>query len=84
MGFYQKLTTTFWCVVGYLCGGLMLITPFLFYQDDYVCSPNETSQSCFDYVCGLPVDLRAKHIPEPSIYSLANQFGDFRCSSEKL
>lgn len=36
-GNYQKLTTLVYCIIGYLCGGLMLIIPFLFYQDPYEC-----------------------------------------------
>lgn len=36
-GKYQKITMIFWCLVCYLCGGITLITPFLFYQDPYVC-----------------------------------------------
>lgn len=36
-GNYQKLTTLIYCIIGYLCGGLMLIIPFLFYQDPYEC-----------------------------------------------
>ena len=37
-GRYQKAITFIWCIVGYLCGGLMLIIPFLYYQDPYVCN----------------------------------------------
>jgi hypothetical protein len=42
MGNYQKISTIFWCITGYLCGGLMLITPFLFYQDPYNCHDDPT------------------------------------------
>lgn len=86
MGNYQKLTTLFWCVVGYLCGGLMLITPFLFFQDPYSCLPSElpAGSTCFDYVCGLEADKRSHFVPTPSMYSLANEFGDYRCAKEKM
>lgn len=31
MGNYQCITVIIMCLIGYLCGGLMLITPYLFY-----------------------------------------------------
>lgn len=52
-GNYQKLTTLVYCIVGYLCGGLMLIIPFLFYQDPYECKETVIGSTCFDYVCNL-------------------------------
>ena len=60
-GTYQKVSTLLWCVIGYICGGLMLITPFLFYQDPYVC-PDDISQ-CQSYVCGLKPTEREAFIP---------------------
>ena len=46
MGKYQKLTVALWCLVGYLTGGLMLITPYLFYQDPYVCGDDYSTKQC--------------------------------------
>lgn len=45
-GRYQKITTLIWCIVGYLCGGLMLIIPYLFYQDPYDCSQAGPIDNC--------------------------------------
>jgi hypothetical protein len=36
-GDYQTVTTILWCLIGYLCGGLSLIIPFIFYQLPYHC-----------------------------------------------
>jgi VIT1/CCC1 family predicted Fe2+/Mn2+ transporter len=44
MGNYQKGTVALWCLVGYLTGGLMLITPYLFFQDPYNCPDSMTSK----------------------------------------
>lgn len=80
MGKYQIIAVTIMCVLGYLTGGLMLITPYIFYQDPYQCPDSIPGSNCFDYVCSLPLDVRAAFIPaNPTIDSLANKFGDFRC-----
>ena len=52
-GRYQKITTLIYCVIGYMCGGLMLIIPFLFYEDPYDCKGDYPADSCFDEVCKL-------------------------------
>lgn len=83
-GNYQKLTTLVYCIIGYLCGGLMLIIPFLFYQDPYECKETVIGSTCFDYVCNLDPSERAAYIPPKTMYTLANEFGDYRCSNEKL
>jgi hypothetical protein len=36
-GRYQIMTIILWCLVMYLNGGLMFMTPFLFYEEPYVC-----------------------------------------------
>ena len=68
------------CVSSYLTGGLVLITPYLFYQDPYICD-GKHQKECFDFVCGLDPTDRMYYIPDPSIYTLSNKFGDFRCDS---
>jgi MFS family permease len=83
-GLYQRVTLVFWCVCSYLCTGLLLMKPFLFFEEPYLCpaSLNLDAQGCFDYVCTLPKDQRLSFIPNISISSLANQLGDFRCNVE--
>jgi OCT family organic cation transporter-like MFS transporter 4/5 len=83
-GNYQKVATLIYCFVGYLCGGLMLIIPFLFYEDPYTCSGSTEGMSCFDYVCSKSPADRAQFLPEKSMNTLANEFGDYRCSNEKM
>ena len=69
------------CTIGYLTGGLMLITPYLFYQDPYYCSNQTLQESCRKYVCSLPKEERIPFIPTAKVmYSLANHFGDYRCN----
>lgn len=36
-GRYQKITIAVWCLIMYLNGGLMFMTPFLFFEDPYDC-----------------------------------------------
>lgn len=62
MGRYQKITIALWSIISYLCGGLMLITPFLFYQDPYQCTQTTGDQSCHDFVCSLPSEQRYSYI----------------------
>lgn len=62
----------------------MLITPYLFYQDPYVCKDNLMGKSCFDYVCSLAPEDRLPYVPEASIRTIPNTFGDYRCHSEKV
>jgi hypothetical protein len=76
-GKYQKITTILWCAVGYLCGGLMLIIPYLFYEDPYVCK--DRTEGCQEYACGFEPSKRGDFVPKKTFSSLANQFGDFRC-----
>lgn len=52
-GRYQQITTLIWCIVGYLCGGLMLIIPYLFYQDPYDCTGKYAGDNCQEHVCSL-------------------------------
>ena len=42
-----------------------------------------SSKQCLDHVCALNPQQRLPFIPEPSIVSFANRFGDFRCPSER-
>lgn len=42
-GRYQIITTFLWSLTAYLCGGLLFITPFLFYQEPYQCEGDFSS-----------------------------------------
>lgn len=80
-GRYQITLGIVMSLISYLTGGMMLITPYLFYQDPYVC-PSQSllnPKSCLDFVCSKPVEERVLYIPEPSIHTLGNKFGDYRC-----
>ena len=81
-GLYQKVTLVFWSLACYLCGGLSLITPFIFFQDPYSCSSISNSSSCQDYVCSLRQDQRSKFLSTPTLRTLADKMGDYRCSEE--
>ena len=73
-------------MANYVCGGLYFITPFLFFTDNYHC-PADTplgDSSCRDYVCSLPPEQRLAYVPSPSMHTLGNEFGDYRCDSEEL
>lgn len=81
-GIYQKTTLIFWSLACYLCGGLSFITPFLFFQDPYSCSSLSNSKSCQEYVCSLPNNQRLEFLQVPSLITLADKMGDYRCSDE--
>ena len=69
------------CIGACICGQYTSVTPFLFYQDQYQCSSIPSGFiSCLEYVCSLPAGNRANYLPTPSMYTLANKFGDYRCS----
>jgi hypothetical protein len=57
-GRYQVMTITLWCLIMYLNGGLMFMTPFLFYEDPYDCEWNKTipPADCKRFVCDLHED----------------------------
>jgi hypothetical protein len=84
MGCYQRMLVVVLSIVQYLCGGLFLVAPFLFYQDPYQCTSSPDGMSCHQYVCSLNPQDRMAFIPETSLRSIPNNFGDFRCSVEKL
>ena len=55
MGFDRAILVTILSIVQYLCGGFMLIAPYIFYQDPYHCtSSTVTNMSCHEHVCSLP------------------------------
>ena len=83
VGRYQTSTFVTLCVVGYLVGGITLMTPFLFYQDPYACPPPATAKNCLHFVCKLTPVGREAYIPTPTIYSLSNKFGDYRCEADQ-
>lgn len=39
--------------------------------------------TCKAYVCGLPFEQREEFIPAPSMETLANKFGDYRCPAQQ-
>lgn len=59
------------CILGYLVGGIMLITPYIFYQDPYKCEATPLGKTCLEYVCSLPLEQRVPFIQTPTIKSLA-------------
>lgn len=40
-GKYQETTLIYWSIANYLMGGMLLIPPFLFFQDEYLCAPQQ-------------------------------------------
>lgn len=62
-GRYQVLTIVLWCFIMYLNGGLMFMTPFLFYEEPYVCPQEPIAAACKDFVCGLPESQRVDYLP---------------------
>jgi VIT1/CCC1 family predicted Fe2+/Mn2+ transporter len=57
-GNYQFRMVAIFAVINYLAGGLMLIIPFLFYQDPYSCPSLARGEDCHSYVCSLPLTER--------------------------
>ena len=53
-GNYQTILSIILCLIGFITGGIVLVTPFLFYQDPYHCSNNLVGKQCLNYVCLLP------------------------------
>lgn len=53
MGKYQVYAEVVWCVMIYMSGGLLFVTPFLFFQDPYQCSGSLSQEACLNFVCGL-------------------------------
>lgn len=56
MGNYQIFAVIMMCLIGYITGGVMLITPYIFYQDPYHCPNPIPGMTCFDYVCSFPLE----------------------------
>ena len=80
-GNYQNILTTIIFLISYLSGGCSFIFPYLFYQDPYHCPTGMNANNCKTFVCSLPADQRGPYIPEPSMKTLGNKFGDYRCDS---
>lgn len=81
MGKYQIYTQVVWCAMSYMAGGLLFITPFLFFQDPYQCQGLPEATSCLALVCSLPPAQREQYVPTPTIFSLADKFADYRCNA---
>jgi MFS family permease len=84
LGKYQMITLGFWCLCCLFCGGFEFITSYLFFEDPYECpaSLDLGGKSCFNYVCALPSEQRHPFVPLPSMSTLANNLGDYRCEEE--
>lgn len=61
MGKYQVLSFSMWCVVAYLAGGLMLMSPFLFYQSKST-STGQWSSHPSSWLESSPSSLSAESI----------------------
>ena len=83
MGRYQGQLILILALINYLQGCINFIAPYIFYQEPYSCPNSSDEASCYTKVCSLPLSERSAYIPESSIYSIPNQFGDFRCEGEK-
>lgn len=82
-GIYQKIILVLLCIGTCLNGQIIFIAPYVFYQDAYQCtSPVPGGLGCTDYVCSLPLAQRTQFIPPRTMNTLANKYGDYRCSSE--
>ena len=57
VGRYQTITFMVLCLIGYSVGGLSLMTPFIFYEDPYICK-TVTGKSCLNAVCKMPIHQR--------------------------
>lgn len=84
MGCYQRMLVIILSLVQYICGGLFLVAPFILYQEPYQCASSTEGLSCHDYVCSLTPSERLAFVPESSIKTITNDFGDFRCSAENI
>lgn len=82
-GKYQIITQVVWCTITYMAGGLTLISPFLMFQDPYDCRDSFPGANCKDAVCTMDPKDRSTYIPEATLTSLANLYGDYRCPSEQ-
>ena len=75
---YQTILLAIMCAICFQTGSVSYISAFLFYQDDYQCSPEV--ENCQAYVCGLPADQRSGHV-NPDFTSLSSRFRDYRCET---
>ena len=81
MGLYQKSLFVTLSMVSFYMGAVILITPFLFYEDQYDCSSFSSKKTCFDEICKMDLEDRRQYIPEEIyIRSFSNKFGDYRCA----
>ena len=83
MGPYQFQLLIIISFMDLIQGGINFIAPYIFFQEPYSCPNSADESNCITKVCSLPLEERSQYIPESSIYSIADQFGDFRCESEK-
>jgi MFS family permease len=74
--------------ISLLSGGVILMTPFLFYEDKYNCTklevPYDSYKDCLEQICKYSLHDREKFLPEQlEIHSFASKFGDYRCPEEQ-
>jgi len=72
MGCYQRMLVIILSLVQFLCGGIFLLAPYIFYQEPYHCSQGTEGLTCHEYVCSLPPTERIAFIPEASLKSIAS------------
>ena len=46
MGKYQLICFTIWCLSSIIGGGVIFITPYIFYQDPYQCKDPVLGSTC--------------------------------------
>jgi len=63
MGRYQLTLFLTLSIISLLSGGVILMTPFLFYEDKYDCSkldtPYASYKDCLDQICQFPLEERS-------------------------
>jgi MFS family permease len=84
MGCYQRMLIVILSMIQFICGGLFLLAPYIFYQEPYQCPSSAGELNCHSYVCSLPAEERLAFTPESPLKSISSDYGDFRCSTEKL
>jgi hypothetical protein len=67
-GRYQLALFFTLTAISLLCGSVILITPFLFYEDKYNCDKLEiatdTYKQCLDLICEFPLEAREYYLPD--------------------
>jgi len=69
MGRYQIFLFLTLSAISLICGSVILITPFLFYEDKYDCDKlqvaTDTYKQCLDIICEqYPLEARTQFFPD--------------------